>query len=147
MSIFDNFPNFDFCARASREERSARPDIVDVEYQEVKSSHESPGFDKTAREKQLIDAAFSQTKDLMEKAPLSGMVHTVIWIEGAKWADDHRLSSYPSRTSWIAAGKEALHKHLQDMNPEALQDHVFMAILFVSFTLGAQWAESHPANG
>lgn len=140
-------PNFDFFVHTSREERNSRPDIVDVEYQEVNSSHESPGFDKTAREKQLIDAALSHAKDLMEKAPLSGAVHTVIWLEGAKWADDHRLSSYPSRTSWIAAGKEALHEYLQDMTPEALQDHVLMAILFVSFTLGAQWAESHPVNG
>lgn len=147
MNFSDNFPNFDFSARARREECSSRPDIIDVEYQEMKSSHEAPGFNKEARKEQITDAAISQMKDLMEKSPLSGMTHSVIWIEGALWADEHRLSSYPTRSAWIAAGKEALHNTLQGARPEILHDHIFMSLLFLSFSLGAQWAESHPANG
>ena len=146
MSLFDNFHDFDFCSRARREERSSRPDIIDVEFQEVKSTNEVPGFDKKNRRKQIIDEAFSQAKDLMAKDPITGMVHTVTWIEGAKWADDHRLSTYTTRSAWLSDGKEALHNHMRDVDPEALQDPVFESVLSVSFFLGAEWAERNPAN-
>lgn len=147
MNPFSNIPNFPRFSRSTHEERSSRPDIEDVDYQEVKSSRNPTGNDKNALEKQLLDEAFSHAAGLMKKAPLSGIIHSLIWVEGAKWADDHHKSEYTTEHSWLSAGREALHKHLQDMNPEALQDPVLMAILFVSFTLGAKWAESHPANG
>ncbi len=141
------FPEFGCFSSSTRKKRNSRPDIVDVDYQEVKTSHESPGFDRKSREEQIIQEAFRNSAELMKKSPISAVTHSVIWIEGAKWADDHHRSEYPSENSWSSDSQEALNKLLQDNCPEALQDPVFKAVLFMSFSLGARWAESHPANG
>jgi len=146
MNIFDKIPNFGFSADANRGQRRARPDIIDVESQEVKTSCDKPEDDKVAREEQIVAEAFSRSENIMAKSPIAAILNTIIWIEGAKWADEHRLSAYPTRQDWTSAGRDALHKLLREISEDVLQDPLLTSGLFLTFCVGALWAEEHPAN-
>lgn len=116
----------------------------DISFEEVKeSAKEQPKIDKKKRAEQICKAVEEKISGLMEKSPISGLLHMTTFMVGANWADEHPLSNYKDRSDWMAAQHEEVQKIVNKASGN--KDYLFEAIVFASFSNGAIWANENPA--
>lgn len=116
----------------------------DISFEEVKeSSKKQPKIDEKKRAEQICKAAEEKTSGLMEKNPISGLLHMTTFMVGANWADEHPLSSYKYSSDWMAAQHEEVQRLVNKASGH--KDYLFEAIVFATFANGAMWANDNPA--
>lgn len=116
----------------------------DISFEEVKeSSKKQPKIDEKKRAEQIGKAVEEKISGLMEKSPISGLLHMTTFMVGANWADEHPLSNYKDRSDWMAAQHEEVQKIVNKASGH--KDYFFEAIVFATFADGAMWANDNPA--
>lgn len=118
-----------------------KPEVEDVDFQEVR---EEPSYDLKVREKQILDAAFEEAKPLLDKKPLMGLSHALLWAEGAQWGDKHPVSSFPSNSERVDAARSEVDRLIEDAHAGKGADPILSSVLLLAFYSGALWAENHP---
>ena len=117
----------------------------DVSFEEVKESPKEPVIDEDARAAQIAAAALKETEDLMKKSPVSGLVATSLFVAGAKWSDENPANKFGSKAERTLAMAKEIEQMQEQAEPSSRRDLMFSMILFMAFSKGATWAESHPA--
>lgn len=119
----------------------------DVPFEEVKSepTKARPQIDKVARAAQVSAEVMSRFETLMEKDPINALLVSVLFSDGAKWADKHPVSEFGSVEAWKAAQRKKVADMLNEI-PAAKKADAFIVMLHhAMFAEGAQWAIEIPA--
>lgn len=133
---------------AERRRNPLQDRAVDVDFEDISGpSNQQPKIDKSARAKQIGDAAEKRVNNLIKESPMSALLMMSMFVVGANWADEHPLSAYDSRAAWHAAQHEELRRILTESGASTPnnKDILFESIIFAVFADGAIWANKNPA--
>ena len=103
----------------------------------------SPEYDKSARKKQIHNAACETFKDRLDSF-VTILLLTVEFCTGAEWADENPKASFVDGKAWFNAQRtfsRAYHSEMYDELDLAAEGSILLA-----FSMGCSWAEAHPAK-
>ncbi len=122
--------------RGSRD--TFRRQAEDVEYKEI---------DSKARKEQIAEAAAKASEGLIEKDPITGLLNSLVWMDGAEWGDKNPKAGYGSRFEWQKAGRAHFEKFLDERFIEKQQDRDLLkdSLLVIPFLNGMDWADRNLA--
>lgn len=123
-------------------DHTPKSDVEDVDYQEVRPE---PACDKETRKREVFKVSMEKAKPLSEKDPILGLAHSLLWAEGALWADSHSKSSFPSTAGYNEAARNKVNELIKKSCPKDELDPLLSSILYLAFVSGANWATEHPA--
>lgn len=103
----------------------------------------SPEYDKSARQKQIRDAAYETFKGRMD-SPVTSILVCIEFCTGAEWADENPKASFIDEKSWFNAQRAFIRQH----HSEAFDglDLAAEGSILLAFAMGCSWAEEHPAK-
>ncbi len=136
---------FEKMGRSNRDKCDSRPDIQDVEFQNVSESAKPSEADKENRLNQILKEAAKTFSLQCSGDPLMAAIHAAIWTEGAEWADQHSQSEFGSLYEWQKAGRDFFLESSSCANAFSYTKDLRLELLLtLSFLLGARGASENP---
>ncbi len=118
----------------------------DIAFEEIKeTSKAQPKIDEKARAGQIANAVESRSREIVMKNPITGLLVISLFVYGAKWADEHPISTFDSRAEWVSAQRDEVQRILDEAKGDKPKDLLFEVAAFAMFHDGAVWADEHPA--
>ncbi len=149
MCFSNPFHGWPFGSFGSESRKSRLHDLIEdvsfEEVEEVKESTKEPVINEHSRAAQIAAAALKETEALMHESPLSGLLVASLFVAGAKWSDDNPATKFGSKAERTSAMAKEIEQMEEQAEPSSHRDLMFSMILFRVFSIGATWAESHPA--